>query len=545
LIDAVRSEAAKSASRPPRKWRPSLSLVVFLVLTAVLLLPLFSLYFLRVYQNQLIQQTEAELIAQSAALSAVFHREVETAIPKDTALGTRIPPSPPKPSGEPYQPIWPRLELANQSVLPPRPQARAPSAPADPAFAALGARMTPDLIATQNVTLAGFRLLDPNGVVIAGREEVGLSLAHLEEVSEALQGRFRGALRARISKHDPPPLYSMSRGTDVRVFIAMPVIVRDQVAGVIYASRTPSNVFKYLYEQRGKAVLAILSMIVPTLLIGFLFHRTITGPMRELVERTDLVGNGDRHALRPLKRHGTSEFTRLSQSFLEMARRLHTRSSFISTFATHVSHELKSPLTSIQGAAELLRDDIDAPAPVMTDEDKRKFLDNIIADADRLTKISIRLRDFARAENPVAIGAAKLSVAVANLRSAFASLDIRASGDLDTAMRISEENAAIIFSNLADNAMRHGSSRLDISAMRQANLLLVKVADNGEGVSPNNRTQIFESFFTTRRDRGGTGMGLAIVRAMLDAHGGAIRLVDSEQGTAFELTFPAAEASSS
>ncbi len=63
---------------------------------------------------------------------------------------------------------------------------------------------------------------------------------------------------------------------------------------MVYASRTPSNVFKYLYEQRGKVILAMLSMIVPTLLIGFLFHRTITGPMRELVERTNQVGNGDR-----------------------------------------------------------------------------------------------------------------------------------------------------------------------------------------------------------------------------------------------------------
>ena len=292
-------------------------------------------------------------------------------------------------------------------MLPPRPEARAPAAPADPAFTALGARMMGDLAATQNVTLAGFRLLDPNGIVIAGREEVGLSLAHLEEVADALQGRFRGVLRVRISKHDQPSLYSMSRGTGMRVFTAMPVIVRGQVAGVVYASRTPSNVFKYLYEQRAKVALAVLFMIVPTLLIGFLFHRTITEPMRELIERTGLIGKGDRDALRPLKRHGTSEFARLSQSFLEMARRLNTRSSFISTFATHVSHELKSPLTSIQGAAELLRDDVDAPS--MDDEDRRKFLDNIIADADRLTTISVRLRDFARAENPVALGAVKLS----------------------------------------------------------------------------------------------------------------------------------------
>ena len=87
LIDASRVDTPRLASRPPRKWRPSLSLVVFLVLTTVLLLPLFSLYFLKVYQNQLIQQTEAELIAQSAALSAVFHREIETAVPQGVASG--------------------------------------------------------------------------------------------------------------------------------------------------------------------------------------------------------------------------------------------------------------------------------------------------------------------------------------------------------------------------------------------------------------------------------------------------------------------------
>jgi signal transduction histidine kinase len=178
----------------------------------------------------------------------------------------------------------------------------------------------------------------------------------------------------------------------------------------------------------------------------------------------------------------------------------------------------------------------------MDDEDRRKFLDNIIADTDRLAKISGRLRDFARAENPVAAGMTTLSGPIAGLRAAFTPLDISAGGDLDTPMRISEENANIIFSNLADNAVRHKSPTLDISAKRQGNSLLVTVADSGEGVSPNNRTQIFDSFFTTRRDSGGTGMGLAIVRAMLDAHGGAIRLIESEQGTAFELTIPVADA---
>ena len=97
----------------------------------------------------------------------------------------------------------------------------------------------------------------------------------------------------------------------------MPVIARDQVAGVIYASRTPSNVFIYLYEQRAKVALAVLSTIVPTLLIGLLFYRTITGPMRELIERTDLVGKGDRDALRPLK---TAWHPRIRASVAELSR---------------------------------------------------------------------------------------------------------------------------------------------------------------------------------------------------------------------------------
>lgn len=536
--------------RERRKWRPSLGLVVSVVLATVLALPLFSLYFLRIYENQLIHQTEGELIAQSAALAATLHREIETSITANVPLGAKVRPrtdasaSKAVINDEPYRPIWPELDLSNGNILPPRPAGLPPSVPTDPAFAALGARMMPDLVLTQNVTLAGFRLLDPNGNVLGGREEVGLSLAHIEEVADALQGRFRSVLRVRITRHDQPPLESISRGTSVRVFTAVPVVVRDQVAAVVYASRTPSSVFKHLYEQRRRFILAALSMILPTLLIGYVFHRTITGPMRELVQRTRAVGAGDRNALRPLKRHGTKEFASLAQSFLDMAGRLNQRSDFISTFATHVSHELKSPLTSIQGAAELLRDDIGATTP-MREADRRKFIDNIVADADRLTKISIRLREFARADSPLIDGVSTLETSLTGLRAAFPAIVIQAAGDVDAAVHMSEDNLAIVLSNLVDNAMRHGATRIDLVAARLEPMLIVTATDNGEGVSPNNRSRIFDSFFTTRRDTGGTGMGLAIVRAMLDAHGGAIRLLDSERGAAFEISVPLADGASS
>ncbi len=524
------------APRVERKWRPPLALVVFAVVATVLSLPLAGLFFFRIYENQLVRETEAELIAQSATLAAVYKREVEAASVSDQSLGVFVSLDPNDAPKEPYRPIPPSLDLARQTLAPRRPDALPASAPADPAFLAIGVRLLPILLDTQRVTLAGFRLLDPHGVVIGGREETGLSLAHIEEIAEALNGRFRSVLRLRVSKHPPPPLYSMSRGTGLRIFIAAPVIVRDRVAGVVYVSRTPSSVFRHLYEERGKVAVASLAVAALAAAIGFLFHRTITAPVRELIARTAAIARGDREALRPLKYHGTAEFAQLSQSFLDMATALNNRSDFIATFAAHVSHEMKSPLTSIQGAAELLRDDIDAPA--MSEETRRRFLSNIALDALRLTAVVNRLRDLARAEQSPVGGACALAEAIAEIRAAFPALEMRTSGEADLTICISQENARIVFSHLADNALQHGATLLAIEASRQAGMASVIVRDDGGGVSPNNRAKIFNSFFTTRRESGGTGMGLPIVRAMLRAHGGDIALLETEAGAVFALTLP-------
>ena len=523
-----------------RKWRPSLSLVVFLVLTSVLALPLFSLYFLKVYQNQLIQQTEAELIAQSAVLAATFRREVETAIPESVALGARAPPAASQPTLEVFQPIWPQLELVSESVLPPRPEARPATEPADPAFAALGARMLPDLIATQHVTLAGFRLLDPNGVVVAGRDEVGQSLAHIEEVAAALQGQYRAALRIRVPDKPPPPIYSISRGVGVHVFSAMPVIVDNHVAGVIYTSRTPNNIFDHLYQERAKFILAGLTVIVAAIVIGLVFSRTITRPMRELIDRATRIGRGDRNAFQPLQHYGTREFARLSQSFLDMARQLSQRSDTIATFSAHLTHELKSPLTSIKGAAELLLDSLQSQSDHLTPVEQKTFLSNILADTQRLEAMSLRLRELARAETAPQNERSELTQVVGGLKSLFPARHIDASGNLDRAIGMSGEKALIVLSHLADNAIRHNATTMRLQARGDQTTIIMTVANDGDPISEPNREKIFDAFFTTRRDAGGTGMGLAIARAVMTSHGGSIRLLPSDRGVAFELLFPAA-----
>ena len=193
--------------RRSEKWRPSVGLVIFTVLASVAALPLVGLFFFRLYDNQLIHQTQAELIAQSRVLAAVYAREVETRLVTGIVLGAEIPLGVRPDPQEQVTPIRPALDLAGNDLLRRRPDALPASTPADPVYIEIGARLMPIILETQKVTLAGFRILDPRGVVIAGRQEMGQSLAHIEEVATALQGQYRAALRIRVP--DKPPLRSI------------------------------------------------------------------------------------------------------------------------------------------------------------------------------------------------------------------------------------------------------------------------------------------------------------------------------------------------
>jgi signal transduction histidine kinase len=526
---------------PPlkQKWRPSLGLIVFAVLAFVTVLPLVGLFFFRLYDNQLIRQTQAELIAQSQVLAAIYAREIEARRHAGIALGAEIPPEARPDPNDRFSPITPELDLVSDELFRRRPDARPAPAPADAAYVEIGATLWPVILETQKVTLAGFRVLDPHGVVIAGREEVGQSLAHIEEVATALGGQYRAVLRTRVPNKPPPPIYSFSRGLGVHVFSAMPVIVANHVAGVIYTSRTPSNIFQHFYRERTKFVLAALAVILATIVIGLIFSRTITRPMHELIGRAERIGRGERDAVQQLKHYGTREFAQLSHSFLDMAEQLSRRSEYIATFSAHLTHELKSPLTSIKGAAELLLDSLQGKAGTLTRTEQKTFLSNILDDAERLETMTQRLRELARAESAPQNEHADLRTVVAGLTSRFPTRAISASGCLDTTIGMSIEKALIVLSHLADNAVRHNAKTIQLEASSDDSSIRMTVSNDGDPISEANRDRIFDAFFTTRRDTGGTGMGLAIVKAIMTSHGGSIRLLPTDRGAMFEVEFPA------
>ena len=97
-----------------------------------------------------------------------------------------------------------------------------------------------------------------------------------------------------------------------------------------------------------------------------------------------------------------------------------------------------------------------------------------------------------------------------------------------------------MLSHLTDNAIRHNARNVRLEAVDEAATVKITVSNDGDPISEANQEKIFDAFFTTRRDTGGTGIGLAIVEAVMKSHGGSIRLLPTNKGATFELQFPVA-----
>ena len=532
----------------PSKRLFRLRSILLIVMLTVLALPLGGLYFFRIYENELVQQTELELISQSAVIAATFRQLVRDQ-QRDRDFGyIQFSHSLTKPStdyhtltdtesGIRYTPVIPTLDLID-SIGPPRPSARPSVRATDPLAKKLGQQMNPILQDSQQVTLSGIRLLDMNGTVISGREEIGLSLAHIPEVKKALHGQYASIIRQRISDEPPPPLYSISRGTSIRVFTAFPIIEHDRLQGVIYLSRTPTNIIKHLYANWEKVFVATLSLLGLAVLLILFVSSTISRPIRELLRQTERVRQGEQRIVDPIQNPVTQEIAQLSESFAGMSHALAERSDYIRRFATHVSHEFKTPLTSMQGALELLQDHLETMPPAQC----AHFINNLLADTQRLRLLVTRLLELARADS------LEPSKQVSSLPEVFRALqnryherglNIQIPAPLpDNKIAMAMEALETIITNLLDNSLQHGATTMVVHTIIQKRFLTLSLHDNGEGISVANRDKIFTPFFTTKRSKGGTGLGLEIIVSVLRAYGGSIRLGHNEPGAEFVIELP-------
>ncbi|BAE50649.1 sensor histidine kinase [Paramagnetospirillum magneticum] len=522
------------------KRRPSIGTVLMLMNLAILVLPIGGLWGLRLYESALVRQTEAELIAQGVTIAAQYRSLWRAAGGEASVLGPPLDSSLTRRPGydEPWLPRTAGLDLAQDEALPPPPDGEPPAAAPDEAAWKAGLPLSPILREVQFETLAGVRVLDRNGIVVATtREELGLSLSSRDEVRRALAGEPVSVLRRRVKGAVAVSRSLFGHGSAVRVVVALPVIEDRRVIGVVVASRTPRSVGEVLADKRPDLLglgLALLAAVALLALVGTL---TIARPLKAVTGWAKRVAEGERDGMPPPTHPVVREVAELSEAITRMAATQERRADYIRDFAAHVSHEFKTPLATITGTVELLREHLTD----MTPEDRERFLDNLESEASRLSRLVQRLLDLARADVMPAgqDGCCRPLAVIAGLAER-AGLTIEIMADGDMMVRMGAEAMETVFGNLLDNACRHGGpgSRVTLALRRDDDEVVLILADDGPGISPANAGRVFTPFFTTARKEGGTGLGLSIVRSLVTAHGGAIALRPSERGARFEIRLP-------
>ena len=513
-----------------RHW-PALRLrtILLTVLIFAAAMPGIGAVFLRVYENTLVRQTEAELITQSAALAATAE-----------ALWPTQPASPPVQTIPGFQGEFVGIDLSSDPVLPERPQPTTINAAhIDPAALQVVDRVGPIIDQTVRTTLASVALIDRNGRVVRG-SEAGADYSGLPEVGTMLAGKPRTVLRRNGSYRRQYLLEILSQASGLRIHHARPIVVDGQVVGGLLLSRSPRALFKGIYQDRGKIALGVIIIFGVLIFLSGLISRGVTRPIEalSLASREVAAGQGDIPETPP---KAAVEIRALYEDFRAMAGTIALRSRYLKDFAAAVSHEFKTPLAGIAGAIELLEDHHDT----MSEADRRRFLSNISADTRRLSQLVGRLMDLAKADmaTPEAGVAADLEGTVRRLADAMSGPDFVIVLDLPPALpEVAAAPAAIetVLTTLIENARQAGASTVTIKARPTGHIVALTVTDNGPGIPKADLARVFEPFFTSRRTDGGSGLGLPIARSLLAASKGEITAVKAASGARFEVKLPVA-----
>ncbi len=301
-------------------------------------------------------------------------------------------------------------------------------------------------------------------------------------------------------------------------------------------------------------VVAALAALTVSLIVGFLLARNLSRPLVHLTEATHAVARGDYD--QQVSPEGGYELNQLAQSFNQMTRNVAESQRMQRQLIANVSHELKTPLTSIQGFSQAMLDgvlrrpeDFARPAEIISNETARMIrLVNGLLDLSKLEsgQAALQLRQMNLAEmlkNCVESFAPRAEAGQVSLLAEF-SPPLLLNGDSDRLRQV--------FNNLIDNALKYTPPRgyIRVKAHRSGPNIVVSVSDSGAGIPAVDLPHIFERFYqadkSRRRDlaQEGSGLGLAITKEIVTAHAGKIDATSQEgHGTIFTITLPALEPS--
>jgi signal transduction histidine kinase len=409
------------------------------------------------------------------------------------------------------------------------------------------------LIEVRGRTLASVQIVDVHGQVIAasGRAELAqkgqLDMSDDEVVLAALRGETGLAERERVPSSERIPLASESRRARVRLFVAKPIHApasaanAGEIVGAVLLSRTPREELQALYQMSPRLVGGLLLAVLLTIAVAVFAGRLATRSLQSLADAALRITHGSgREGAKLIRSAGShvDEVRALATATAAMAEQLQSRVDYINEFAGNVAHEFRTPIATLRGTAELLRDD-DAMPP----ERRRRFLDNALEELERLERLVDGLLALARAEQPHDGGRIDLAALLARLPERWPDVRVT-SPELAAPVEGSEAQLSTVLDNLIDNAFEHAGPDVSVEVRalaRAADKTGFEVIDDGPGISAANRDRIFDRFFTTNREQGGTGLGLALVHRIVETHGGTIELESAPGHTRMRIWLPIAD----
>ncbi len=289
---------------------------------------------------------------------------------------------------------------------------------------------------------------------------------------------------------------------------------------------------------------AILSIAI-ALIFTFFFSQTISSPIRALTASARKLGKGDFTQRVKLKRK--DEMGELANSFNSMAANLERIETLRKNMVADVAHELRTPLSNVAGYLEAIRDDVVQPdkATIASLSEEVDLLTKLVEDLQELTLADAGELKLSKQPDDL-IGLIQQSVKSVQVKAMEKGLTVSAELPAQLPIvnidyyRISE-----VLSNLIANAILHTppGGKVTASALHQNGFIKVNVTDTGEGIPPEDLSNVFERFYRVNKSRsradGGSGLGLTITKRIVEAHGGAVSVESATgQGSTFSFTLP-------
>jgi len=394
-------------------------------------------------------------------------------------------------------------------------------------------------------------LILPDGTVAGDSDEDPTRMdnhAGRPEVKEALAGETGSSVRV-----------SSTLNANL-MYVALPVDLDGQLTGVVRLSIPLTVIDETLKGMLWKIFLAGLLIALAATPISLYISGRISRPLLQMKDNAERFASGKLDSR--IRVEGPDDVIRLAEALNQMAAQLDDRihrlrklENIRRDFVANVSHELKTPITSIKGFVEtLLGGALDSP------EDSKRFLGIVAGQADRLNAIIDDLlvlsrleQDSEKVEIIIEESGLKPVLEMAIQACAPKASEKKIRVDLNcpesVTARINPQLLEQAVINLVDNAVKYSlpSTQVQVDVSSDNGEIAVVVTDEGRGIAKEHFPRLFERFYRVDSDRsremGGTGLGLAIVKHIAQVHGGSVS-VDSSvgKGSTFRIHLPASHA---